>query len=517
MSTLIIRALIAHCRLYGLKCLSHIDDGLGGDWPYEQAIRMSQLVQKVFVSAGFILNVLKSHFDPGPEREFIGYLVNCFELWGKGNVGYLAPTEKRLTALSVTANRLVRAKRTSPRKLAKLAGFIVSLRPVYDPAALLFTKDMYRWLQSLVEETGWDWYAELSVEAKTEVHVWVDFAVEWGRKALWSTAPITWVGAQDAGDTGVGGWLGKMGACERRVVTKRNRKGEKKVTEHNVWFPLDAEVEVAAAKLSAWCRKQSSTYREGCALEFILDTNLGRLSHSSVLLQADNQALYFVLKKDSSAIPIIHKLAVRVFWKCWHAFISLNLTWIPRELNQWADDMSKLVDRDDWSVTARTWLHIQSKMGPFHCDRFASESNTLLPVFCSTVHSPDVYYVEAFSRPWSVGKSWCHPAPRDVGAVIQKVREEAVTSVVLLPTQTSSWWWLSVCPDGRHFSPIVKGKLTLGRNSFVAGEGDVPYSLRSGRAMVLDLDGAVTESDVWPVLGYCDAAGCQDCDWKGVL
>ena len=63
----------------------------------------------------------------------------------------------------------------------------------------------------------------------------------------------------------------------------------------------------------------------------------------------------------------------------------------------------------------------------------------------------------------------------------------------------------------------MKGKLALGRNSFVAGESNVPYSLRSGRAMMLDLDGAVAESDVWPVLGYCVAAGCQDCDWKGVL
>ena len=63
----------------------------------------------------------------------------------------------------------------------------------------------------------------------------------------------------------------------------------------------------------------------------------------------------------------------------------------------------------------------------------------------------------------------------------------------------------------------MKGKLTLGRYSFVSAEGDVPYSLRSGRAMVLDLDGAVTKSDVWPVLGYCTAVGCQDCDWKVVL
>ena len=130
-------------------------------------------------------------------------------------MGYLAPTEKRLTALSIKASRLVRAKRTSPRKLTKLAGFIVSLRPVCDPSALLFTKGMYRWLQSLVEGGwGWDWYTALSAEAKAEIQVWVDFAVEWGRKALWSTAPITWVGAQDVGDIGVGDWLGKMVTCE---------------------------------------------------------------------------------------------------------------------------------------------------------------------------------------------------------------------------------------------------------------------------------------------------------------
>ena len=111
---MIIKALIAHCRLYELKCLSYIDDDLGGDWPYEQEVRMLQLVQKVFVSAGFILNMLKSRFDPGPERERIGYLINCSGLWVEGNVGYLAPTEKRLTAMSVTytANIPVRAKRT---------------------------------------------------------------------------------------------------------------------------------------------------------------------------------------------------------------------------------------------------------------------------------------------------------------------------------------------------------------------------------------------------------------------
>ena len=64
---------------------------------------MSQLVQKVFVSAGFILNVLKSHFDPGPEREFIGYLVNCSD--GDPSIGCRNMDSKSITGDQVGCGR----------------------------------------------------------------------------------------------------------------------------------------------------------------------------------------------------------------------------------------------------------------------------------------------------------------------------------------------------------------------------------------------------------------------------
>ena len=170
-----------------------------------------------------------------------------------------------------------------------------------------------------------------------------------------------------------------------------------------------------------------------------------------------------------------------------------------------------MVDRDEWSGIA------VDSFGHFGCDRFVSATNRLLPEFCALVHSPGILFVEAFSGPWVGLKSWCHPAPRDVGAVIEKVVSEELTVALLLPSQTDSWWWLRVCPGGRHFPPIVKGKLYLVRTDFVAGEGSVPYSFRSGKAMVLDLDGSITESEVWPILGFCAVGGCCDCDWKGVL
>ena len=67
---------------------------------------------------------------------------------------------------------------------------------------------------------------------------------------------------------------------------------------------------------------------------------------------------------------------------------------IPRELNQWADDNSKMADRDDWSVTVSAWCRIWPAFGPFGCDRFVSTTNRLLPEFCAIVQSPGILFVE---------------------------------------------------------------------------------------------------------------------------
>ena len=51
-----------------------------------EAVRMSGMVRALFTDAGFALNIAKSHFDPEPEQEFIGYLVNCSLHWGLGHI-----------------------------------------------------------------------------------------------------------------------------------------------------------------------------------------------------------------------------------------------------------------------------------------------------------------------------------------------------------------------------------------------------------------------------------------------
>ena len=289
--TCVIDVLIATCRAFGLKCLSYIDDGLGGAQPLAEAVRLSGLVKNLFTDAGFALNIAKSHFDPEPEQEFIGYLVNCSLHWGNSHIGYLAPTEKRLNSLTGLALKLVkRWYRVQPREMARVSGFVVSMRPVYDPAALCFTKYVYVWIQSLIDSGHtWDSHHALSPEARAELQVWIDYAVTWCRKALWRSTGTVWVAAQDASDTAVGGWFGLFGGTESVRVCKRNRRGEYKVSMHTVWYTEEAQI--AIKKLSFRDRDESSTYREMYGVLFIVKTFAARAVGSSLLIQCDNQSV----------------------------------------------------------------------------------------------------------------------------------------------------------------------------------------------------------------------------------
>ena len=114
-------------------------------------------------------------------------------------------------------------------------GFVVSMRPVYDPVALCFTKYMYIWLQSLIDSGhSYDCHFPLGAEARVELQVWIDYAVAWSRKALWRSAGTVWVAAQDASDIVGGGWFGLYSGGAPVRVGKRTRKGEYMLSRHTV-------------------------------------------------------------------------------------------------------------------------------------------------------------------------------------------------------------------------------------------------------------------------------------------
>ena len=106
-------------------------------------------------------------------------------------------------------------------------------------------------------------------------------------------------------------------------------------------------------------------------------------------IQTDSQNVVFVQQRDTMTVWL-NVVAKRLFWFCMEHQIVLHINWAPRELNQQADDVSKLIDSSDWRLHPRMFEFMNDRWGPHSVDLFASSRNT---------H----YYVRFFSRFWCPG------------------------------------------------------------------------------------------------------------------
>jgi hypothetical protein len=182
--------------------------------------------------------------------------------------------------------------------------------------------------------------------------------------------------AQDASDSAVGGWLGVFNG-ESRVLDNKGREQWVGTVQ------FEEGVLEAAGRIAQQDLVLSSTYRELYALFFMISTFSQVLAGKWVRIQADNRSLFFIASKGSSSCLRIHSLLVRLFWLCAENSIRWDILWLPRELNAWADRLSKDLDDDDWMISPGFWAVVQARFGPFTCDMFASAETALLEQFCA--------------------------------------------------------------------------------------------------------------------------------------
>ena len=63
--------------------------------------------------------------------------------------------------------------------------------------------------------------------------------------------------------------------------------------------------------------------------------------------------------------------------------ILLDVEWIPRDENYYADYLSNIFDFDDWGVSKTILNYVDTLWGPFTCDRSADLKNKKVSIFNS--------------------------------------------------------------------------------------------------------------------------------------
>ena len=140
----------------------------------------------------------------------------------------------------------------------------------------------------------------------------------------------------------------------------------------------------------------SSTHREVYAILYALDALKHIHKGRTILWYTDNWAASKIVRKGSP-LPELQDMAEKIFNLCKEHRIILTVEWIPMELNEYADHLSKVVDHDDWQTSQVLFKYIDSLWGPHTIDRFASSSNTKLRRFDSKYLCPNTEQVNAFN------------------------------------------------------------------------------------------------------------------------
>ena len=78
-----------------------------------------------------------------------------------------------------------------------------------------------------------------------------------------------------------------------------------------------------------------------------------------------------------------------IFSVCVENGISIDVQWIPRELNAKCDAISIFFYYDDWGVSQDLFEFVDRLFGPHSFDRFANSQNFVIKKFNSKFHTPD--------------------------------------------------------------------------------------------------------------------------------
>jgi hypothetical protein len=481
----VIRELVMYWRAKGINILPYLDDLLFLITGCEACRALARIVAEDMRLAGLSINWEKSDEIPSQERVHLGFVVNLAE-------GLFKVPIRRWEALKTSVGLILASKgvRVQARKLASVVGMVISMKLAWGPITQLYTRNLYHILNNVLSLNCW---ITVSDEALNELHFWNDLPRLRFESDIWpSMSGLSIKIATDASDIGWGG------------------------------HTLSGITYVAHEYFSQWEAIQSSTYRELLGVNRCLQALLDKCKGKFVVLQVDAMNLLGIINRGSPKLPL-NVLARELFWFCLLHKITISVEWVPRESNAFADEISKMLIPDDWSISRSFFNWLDFKWGPHTIDLFSSNENNLCELFYSLHWCRACSGVNAFGFDWSRNNCWINAPFRLIGKVWRKLKAQHVKATIIVPLWTSATWWHLIAPDAFHLSEFVVDWVWLPRNDsslFVQGKAQNGRTIDppNWQLMALRVDFSSNNSFVkLSKRDRCIKEGCRSCSsnsWK---
>lgn len=458
--TKVTRELLKKWRSTGHRCGGYIDDFNNCHECSEELTRiMNRMVLADLRACGFIVNMKKTMTEPRQWVRYLGMIINTVQ--GCINV----PEDKKIIIMQLLHQTLSSREKCNYHLLEVLTGNLISLHWAFGPIARMMTMSIYECMKEK------SYYIKLSEAAVQDIKFWItSFEIFDGYRPIWPNQGQQTVIYTDAAGNNAksfGGWAG--------------------------WSNTDGTMKIARG---IWpdntLTATSSAYIELTAIWNVIQSlNVdNELSGRRLLLKTDSQVVFHIIKKAGSHIGMLHSLFKSVWWYCFRYNIVMEATWIPRELNEYADWYSKAIFPCDIRLNRAVYNALYKIFGGFTIDLFASCDNYQLKPYFSLHWTPDTSGVDAFNFPWG-DHAWCNPPFNQIGRVLNHVQRHGTRQMCLiLPLWVQAPWWNKLILDGHSFLPYVHGCYVLPKDGLfsrdVKGERHQTTSMWNMVALLVD-------------------------------
>jgi len=166
-----------------------------------------------------------------------------------------------------------------------------------------------------------------------------------------------------------------------------------------------------------------------------------QITGQHLLLRTDNITTMYYINGQGGPHKHLNKLAKLIFWTTKQCKASLTALHLPGDLNQRADELSRLNPSTEWTLHPSCFRHLEDLWGPHTVDRFATSINHQLPRYNSRFYDPQAEATDAMTQDWSHNNNYINPPWRMLPQIIQKIRQENCTATLIAPLWPSAPWF----------------------------------------------------------------------------
>jgi hypothetical protein len=183
------------------------------------------------------------------------------------------------------------------------------------------------------------------------------------------------------------------------------------------------------------------------------------------MTQSDNAVTVFNLQRQGAGVALLHATN-SIFSLLERLNFRICVRHIPGKDNEWTDALSRMEATGDYQLRPDVFHHAMCTLQVVSTvDLFAASHNAKCSRFWvwKDPHASGAVGQDAFSIPkWSnLGLPYIFPPVGLLGQVLQRINQESMSAILVLPRWPSQPWWSLFRPLAQTVIEIGKAKEVL--------------------------------------------------------